>query len=115
MDQTSPNLNLPYLQAAQAQKHVTHNEALERLDLIVQLTVQSFAETTPPLTPLEGQVWAIGPGAVNDWSGHDGALAAWANGGWLFVTPRAGWRAVSGTEHRIWDGAGWVSPDLPAV
>ena len=115
MDQTSPNLTLPYLQAAQAQKHVTHNEALERLDLIVQLTVQSFAETTPPLTPLEGQIWAVGQGAVNDWTGQEGMLAAWANGGWLFVTPRVGWQAVSGTEQRIWDGADWVSPDLPEL
>ena len=31
MDST-PNLQLPYLMAAQAQKHVTHNEALRALD-----------------------------------------------------------------------------------
>lgn len=29
------NLALPYLEAAQAQKHVTHNEALTTLDAIV--------------------------------------------------------------------------------
>lgn len=38
MSQTSTHLNLPYIQPAQAQKHVTHNEAIELLDLIVHLT-----------------------------------------------------------------------------
>lgn len=115
MSETSSNLTLPYLQAAQAQKHLTHNAALERLDLIVQLVVQGFAQTTPPLSPVEGQVWALGTGAVNDWAGHDGALAAWANGGWLFMTPRPGWRAAQGSALRLWDGTDWVAPDLPAL
>lgn len=108
MDETSPNLALPYLQASQAQKHVTHNAALEALDVIVQLVLQSFSETTPPLAPQDGQVWAIGAGAVNDWAGHDGELAAWSNGGWLFVTPQIGWRAAIGTEVRVWDGTVWT-------
>lgn len=115
MDETSPNLNLPFLQAAQAQKHVTHNLALERLDAVVQLVLQSFSQTTPPLAPDDGLVWAVGLGGVNDWAGHDGELAVWANGGWLFVTPRAGWRASLGGEIRIWDGSAWVLPDLPAL
>lgn len=113
MDETSTNLKLPYLQAAQAQKHVTHNAALERLDLIVQLVLQSFAETVPPLAPDEGQVWAIGSGAVNDWVGHDNELAGWSNGGWVFVAPQPGWCAALGGEIRVWDGAAWVAADLP--
>ena len=115
MSETSTNLGLPYLQAAQAQKHLTHNEALERLDLIVQLTVQAFGATIPPLSPSEGQVWALGTGTTGDWSGQDGKLAAFANGGWLFVTPLTGWRAALGTEVRVFDGAGWEIPDLPPL
>jgi hypothetical protein len=34
MDQT-PNLKLPYILPSQAQKHVTHNEALRLLDAVV--------------------------------------------------------------------------------
>ena len=30
------NLALPYILSAQAQKHVTHNEALRRLDAVVE-------------------------------------------------------------------------------
>ena len=112
---TSTNLELPYVQAAQAQKHVTHNAALEQLDAIVQLCVQSFALDTPPLAPDEGQVWAVGPAPVNDWAGHAGALAAYSNGGWMFITPRQGWRAAQGTDLRLFDGSAWVPLALPDI
>ena len=51
MPDTSPNLALPYLLPAQAQKHVTHNEALQRLDAVTQLVVEAFGATTPPGSP----------------------------------------------------------------
>ena len=41
MSETTPNLNLPFIMPAQAQKHVTHNEAIELLDAIVQLTLEN--------------------------------------------------------------------------
>lgn len=37
----STKLQLPYLAAAQSQKHVTVNESLRKLDAVVQLTVVS--------------------------------------------------------------------------
>lgn len=109
----SANLELPYLAAAQAQKHVTHNEALELLDAIVQLTVVAFNAIAPPASAEDGEVWALGAGASGAWAGQGGKLALWSNGGWLFVTPRPGWRAASGTEFRIFDGTGWGPPVLP--
>ncbi len=112
MSSQSPNLMLPYMAAAQAQKHLTHNQALEGLDLIVQLSLQSFSQTVPPLAPSEGQIWAIGAGATGGWAGRDGQLAAWSNGGWLFLLPRVGWRAALGTEVRLWTGTGWAKPEL---
>ncbi len=115
MTETSARLSLPYLMAAQAQKHVTHNQALERLDALVQTVVQGMNATTPPLTPAEGEVWALGPGPVNAWAGQDNDLAIWSNGGWYFVTPQPGWRIAMGSELRIWDGSAWVIPDLPPL
>ena len=56
MPDTSPNLALPYLLPAQAQKHVTHNEALQRLDAVTQLVVEAFGATTPPGSPGVGLV-----------------------------------------------------------
>jgi len=40
MSETTAHLALPFIMAAQAQKHVTHNEALRILDGIVQLSVK---------------------------------------------------------------------------
>ena len=54
MSDLSPNLALPLLLPAQAQKHVTHNEALALLDLLVQLRVQRFDARTPPEAPGDG-------------------------------------------------------------
>ncbi|TCP25467.1 DUF2793 domain-containing protein [Rhodovulum adriaticum] len=108
MDETA-NLGLPLLQAAQAQKHVTMNAALARLDALTQLTLQSVAVGNPPATALDGQVWAVPGGAVNAWAGQDGRLAIVDNGGWIFADPAHGWRAYVADEgqERQYDGTGW--------
>ena len=114
MSDLSARLGLPYLMPAQAQKHVTHNEALSRLDLLVQLVVQGFDAATPPETPQEGQIWALGPAPTGAWAGQAGALAAWVDGVWQFIPPQTGWRAVQvgaeGAELRLFTTAGWEVP-----
>ena len=113
MSENSPRLAMPFMQQGQAQKHVTHNEALEILDLLVQLTVAAFGAEDPPADPQDGQVWALGDAPTAAWEGQAGMLAAWANGGWLFLAPRPGWRAALGDDVRVWTGAGWARPRLP--
>lgn len=56
----TPKLALPLLLAAQAQKHVTHNEALLRLDAVVQLAVLERTRSVPPATPVDGDAYLIG-------------------------------------------------------
>lgn len=110
MPDTTPNLDLPFIMPAQAQKHVTHNEAIELLDMVVQLTLEQIEATVPPGTPSEGQAWALGSGTTGAWAGQGGAIATWRGGGWLFVTPREGWTAwvkASGTLQ-VNDGGAWV-------
>lgn len=112
MSELSPRLSLPYLQPAQAQKHVTHNEALARLDMLVQLTVQAFEATVPPMDAAPGQIWALGPVPVGDWAGEGGKLAQRSfAGSWEFMSPQPGWRASMGAELRIFDSGSWVVPD----
>ncbi|MGJ8605881.1 MAG: DUF2793 domain-containing protein [Marivita sp.] len=109
MSQTSPILSLPYIQPAQAQKHVTHNDALRRLDALVQLSVESRTLTEPPATPDEGARFIVATGATGEWAGQDHAIALNAGGGWLFLPPNVGWRAWvadEGTEV-IWQGGLW--------
>ena len=112
MSDTSPRLGLPFLLPAQAQKHVTHNEALERLDMVTQLTVVAFDADTPPAAPQPGQIWALGAAPSGAWAGQAGALAAWAGDSWHFIAPQPGWHAAQGTMLRIWDGTIWAAPEL---
>ncbi|WP_424830074.1 DUF2793 domain-containing protein [Ruegeria sp.] len=114
MSQNSPRLNLPYLQPAQAQKHVTHNEALRQLDLVVQLTVATLNATTPPAVPNQGDIHALGANPVNEWNGQAGKLAAWLDNAWHFITPDIGWRAwdQASAQLKIWDGTDWIDPPI---
>ncbi len=104
-------LALPLVQASQAQKHVTVNEALARLDGLVFLTIQSLSVTVPPAVVSDGTSYSVPIGAVNEWSGQDGNLAVARNGGWDFVSPRQGWRSLILDEgvQAIHDGANWRS------
>lgn len=109
MPDETVNLELPYILSAQAQKHVTHNEALRRLDGLVQLVVQSEG-ATPPGAPDEGQCFAVAASPTGAWSGRPGRLALYEDGGWVFLTPRAGWIGwFAGAERqKIWSGSAWI-------
>jgi len=115
MSELSPNLSLPLIQAAQAQKHVTHNEAIELLDMIVQLTVQAFDATLPPGQAGEGQAWVLGAQPTGVWASQGGQIASWRGGGWIFAAPQIGWQAwgVAQGALRVYTGNGWqdVAPE----
>ncbi len=87
MSQNSPRLNLPFLQPSQAQKHVTHNEALRQLDIVTQLTVVSTNATIPPAASDQGEIHALGNAPTGEWSGQAGSLAVWLDNAWHFVSP----------------------------
>ncbi|MBU2583147.1 MAG: DUF2793 domain-containing protein [Alphaproteobacteria bacterium] len=105
------NLRLPYLMAAQAQKHVTHNEALRSLDAIVQLAVEDRDLTAPPVAPADGARYLIASPAAGDWTGHDGEIAAYQDAAWMFHAPREGWMAWVSDEDTalVYDGSGWAT------
>lgn len=109
MSQNSTFLSLPYIQPAQAQKHVTHNEALRILDALVQLSVASHTLSTPPASPAEGARYIVASGATGAWAGQDHAIAIHEGSGWVFLAPRTGWRAWVEEERqeRVWDGSLW--------
>jgi Protein of unknown function (DUF2793) len=91
----SDRLKLPLLAAAQAQKEVTHNEALAIADIAVQAVVQSVAPATVPTTASPGQCWIVGSTPTGAWAGQGGAIAAWTSGGWRFLAPFEGMIAWS--------------------
>lgn len=109
-DQTSTRLGLPLLQAGQAQKELSHNEALTLLDLAVQASVEAVGLDTPPAAPLPGACWVVGAAPTGDWSGRALALAGWTEGGWRFVAPPPGmtvWSKADRVDARF-DGSRWT-------
>jgi len=106
----TPNLAIPYILAAQAQKHVTHNEAIRALDCLVQLAVASRAVGAPPSSPAEGIRYIVASGASGDWTGHEGDVAAYQDGAWAFYAPHDGWLAwvVSESALLVHDAGEWA-------
>jgi len=107
----TPNLSLPYIMAAQSQKHVTHNEAIRALDAIVQLSVLDRSLSTPPAAPAEGARYIIAAGPTGAWSGHAGKVAAYQDGAWMFYAPLEGWIAWVADENVavVWSGSAWIA------
>jgi hypothetical protein len=103
----------PLLEAGQAQKHVTVNEALTRLDALAGGVVRSRALSAPPAAPRDGDLYIVADGAVASWVGHDGMLALWDNGGWVFAAPVVGRRLWVEEEEAEFahSGAHWALRD----
>lgn len=93
MSDTTARLGLPVILPSQAQKHVTHNEALVLLDGITQLVVVARDATTPPALPAEGEIHALGAVPTGDWAGQADMLAQWVGSHWQFIPPQEGWLA----------------------
>lgn len=92
MDET-PNLSLPYIMPSQAQKSVTHNEALRMLDALVMASVVSRTISSPPASPDDGQRHIVPADADGAWAGKARMIAAMQDGDWNFYTPAEGWLA----------------------
>ena len=76
------NLFLPLPAAReQAQKHVTVNEALARLDAVVQLAVLSRGLTAPPARPPRAPVHCRSGWRQAAWAGLSGYVAHGGGGG----------------------------------
>ena len=109
MDDTA-RLSLPFIMSGQALKHITHNDALNRLDALVQPVVESTGLTAPPTTPLPGEAWLVPTGATGAWAGHADEIAAWQDGAWTFFDPAEGWQVFDKASDtlRIFSGSAWV-------
>ena len=110
-DDQSARLGLPYLAAGQMQKHVTLNEALTRLDALVQ-TVVASRTVEPPSSPADGVLHMVPDGADGEaWSAFTtGDLVRADAGGWLKVEAPEGllvW-IVDEAAFMIRETGGWT-------
>lgn len=110
MDHTA-RLDLPFIMPGQALKHITHNEALDQLDVLVQPFVQAANLATPPSTPLPGESWIVPTGATGAWAGHAGEIAAYQAGDWRFYDPAEGWQVFDRATGAllVYSGSSWVA------
>lgn len=106
---TTPNLGLPFIVQGQAQKEVTHNEALIRLDALVHGSVRSRTLATPPGSPANGERWMVPAGATGAWAGQAGRIAHWNVNAWAYLTALEGWRYHVEDERLtvLWTDGQW--------
>lgn len=104
------HLKLPVLEAAQAQKHVTHNEALRVIDTLVQASVLDKDLATPPGSPNDGDRYIVAASATGNWSGKENAIAIWQDNAWSFHIPVEGWLCWTADEGKfyLWSGGAWI-------
>jgi hypothetical protein len=110
MTDATARFALPFIASGQAQKELFHNEALARIDALLQPVVDAMLLNTPPAAPVPGQCWIVGAAPSGGWVGQALAVAAYTDDGWRFVAPRAGMRAWSLADAlpAMFDGASWT-------
>jgi hypothetical protein len=86
----TPRLGLPFLSAGQAQKEITHNEALQTLDMVVAGTVEEGPRNDAPASQLVGTAYIVGNSPTGAWAGKAQSIAGFTSGGWRFVVPAEG-------------------------
>jgi hypothetical protein len=107
----TPNIALPYIVTAQAQKEVTHNNALNIIDMLLVPRALDRDLATPPGSPAVGAVYIIAASATGAWAGRSGQIAGFYNG-WVFEVPASGQRMFVLDENVVveFDGTSWVAP-----
>ena len=115
----SPRLALPLLAAAQAQKEITHNEAVLLLEAVALPLVEAVGLSSPPSAPSPGQAWIVGAAPTGAWARQSGALALWTDGGWRFAMLPTGAevRVIASSARWVRRSDGWHAPQsiLPAT
>lgn len=105
--------NLPLLAVSQAQKEITHNEALTRVDALLHPVVEAELPSPPVVTDSDwGKCWLIAGSPTGDWTGKSRQIAVWAGGSWRFIVPCVGMRVrllPAGVEL-IWMDDSWIAP-----
>ena len=115
-DNATKRHSLPNLYVGQAQKELTHNEALARIDALLHPVVEAKLATPPAgLTDSsDGLCWLVSSSATGQWVGRSGQVARWSAGSWRYLEPVSGmtiWLA-SGNKRLFYIAGAWVEPSV---
>ena len=93
----SDHLALPFIDAAQSQKHVTHNAALNLLDCVVQLSISARNGPPGPIRCVWPRIWSRVDGRIRAASGARSAIR------WRSAASKrsSGCRDPAGTRPKI--------------
>ena len=86
---STPRHQLPFLFAGQAQKEFFVNEALARIDMLLNPVVEGVL-SVPPGEPVSGACYIVGEQPADEWTGFADAIAGWIDGQWTFASPSPG-------------------------
>jgi Protein of unknown function (DUF2793) len=102
--------DLPLIMPSQAQKHVTHNEALTLLDGLIHLLIKTQGDTAPPISAAVDDAFLVGAPATGAWFGQEGKIAFNTDAGWRFAAPARGIIAffAAANELRIYEQGMWT-------
>ena len=108
----TPRLTLPLLAAGQAQKEITHNEALALIDGLLCPVAEAAGIDSPSPAPAAGQAWIVGPAPVGEWTGRAHQLAIATAGGWRFAEMPVGATVLIRASGALWrrTADGWTAP-----
>ncbi len=112
---STPNFTLPLLYAAQAQKEITHNEALVLIDALLAGVIVAMANDPAGLSPQPGEAFIVGDAPVGLWAAQARRIAIFSDGGWRFAPPVTAMRLFDRTAGiiRRFDGSNWLG--YPAI
>lgn len=115
MANSTTRLKLPLILPGQAQKELFHNEALQRLDILVQAAAAGGPLNSPPDRPDVGATYLVGDEPEGEWRNHSHHISSYTEAGWIYLAPLAGMRIAlpDGTIAHFRDGA-WSFGELEA-
>jgi len=109
-----PNLGINYGWASRESGWNTGMDSnLKLLDAVLQLSVKSRAQATPPATPANGDRYIVAASPTGVWAGKAGQIASRVEGAWSFFVPKIGWTCFIEDESVLstFKATGW-SPGL---
>lgn len=103
---TSARLAMTHMEANQASAEVTFNDALNALDQLAALEVESMTTTAEPGSPSDGDAYILpaSPTGTN-WAGQGGKVAIYYDG-WVFKSAKSGMQAFVVDVKELWAYSG---------
>jgi hypothetical protein len=105
---TTARLGITLLESAQAQKEITVNEALARIDSVLNGGAIDKDIAVPPVSPANGDVYIVASSPTGTWAGKASQIA-YFDQLWRFIIPKEGmmlW-VMDEDKHYVFNGTAW--------